>query len=105
MNNIELEFTFKFLLFQNTSKISLVFLCESEKVKVLVTQSCPTLCDPMYCSSPGSSVHGIFQAGTLEWVAIPFCRGFFWPRGGAQASRVAGRLSSAQATREAHGVP
>ena len=33
---------------------------------------CPTLCDPMDCSPPGSSVHGISQAGTLEWVAISF---------------------------------
>ena len=38
-------------------------------------QSCPTLCDPMDCSPPGSSVHGILQARLLEWVAIPFCRG------------------------------
>ena len=35
-----------------------------------VTQSCPTLSDPMDCSPPGSSVHGIFQARVLEWVAI-----------------------------------
>ena len=35
-------------------------------------QSCPTLCDPMDCSLPGSSVHGIFQARLLEWVAIAF---------------------------------
>ena len=35
-----------------------------------VAQSYPTLCDPMDCSLPGSSVHGIFQAGVLEWVAI-----------------------------------
>ena len=40
------------------------------KVKVLVTRSCPTLCDPMDCSQPGSSVHGISQARVLEWVAI-----------------------------------
>ena len=40
-----------------------------------VTQSCPTLCDPMDCSLPGSSVHGIFQARILEWVAISFSRG------------------------------
>ena len=41
-----------------------------EKVKeVKVTQSCLTLCDPMDCSLPGSSVHGIFQARVLEWVA------------------------------------
>ena len=37
-----------------------------------VTQLCPTLCDPMDCSLPGSSVHGIFQARVLEWVAISF---------------------------------
>ena len=41
--------------------------CESESE---VTQSCPTLCDPMGCSLPGSSVHGILQARILEWVAI-----------------------------------
>ena len=35
-------------------------------------QRCPTLCDPMYCSPPGSSVHGIFQARILEWIAISF---------------------------------
>ena len=39
---------------------------------VLVAQSCPTLCNPMDYSSPGSSVHGILRARTLEWVAIPF---------------------------------
>ena len=37
-----------------------------------VAQSCPTLSDPMDCSLPGSSVHGIFQAGVLEWGAIAF---------------------------------
>ena len=39
-----------------------------------VAQSCPTLCDPMDCSLPGSSVHGILQARILEWVAFPFSR-------------------------------
>ena len=47
------------------------------KVKVLVTQLCPTLCDHMDCSLPGSSVHGIIQARRLEWLAIPFSRGIF----------------------------
>ena len=47
---------------------------------VLVSQSCLTLCDPMDCSPPGSSVHGIFQARILEWVAIPLSRGFSPPR-------------------------
>ena len=37
-----------------------------------VSQSCPTLSDPMDCSLPGSSVHGIYQARVLEWVAIAF---------------------------------
>ena len=37
-----------------------------------VAQSCLTLCDPMECSPPGSSIHGIFQARVLEWVAIAF---------------------------------
>ena len=41
----------------------------------LVAQSCLTLCDPMDCSPPGSSVRGIFQASILEWVAISFSRG------------------------------
>ena len=44
------------------------------EVKVLVTQSCLTLCNPMNCSPPGSSVHGTFQARILEWVAIFFSR-------------------------------
>ena len=44
---------------------------------VLVTQSCPVLCDPVDCSPPGSSVHGILQAETLEWVASSFLRGSF----------------------------
>ena len=45
------------------------------KVKMLVTQCCPTLCNPMNCSPPGSSVRKIVQARILEWVAIPFSRG------------------------------
>ena len=41
----------------------------------VLTQSCTTLCDPLDCSPPGSSVHGILQARILEWVAMPFSRG------------------------------
>ena len=48
-----------------------IFHAEYE-AQVLVTQSCLTLCNPMDCSLPGSSVHGIFQARILEWVAISF---------------------------------
>ena len=48
--------------------------CMKVKSKSEVTQSCPTLSDPMDCSLPGSSVHGIFQARVLEWVAIAFSK-------------------------------
>ena len=50
------------------------FLLQCMKVKSEseVAQSCPTLSDPMDCSLPGSSIHGIFQARVLEWVAIAF---------------------------------
>ena len=48
---------------------------------MLVTQLCWTLCNPMDCSPPGSSVHGILQARMLEWVAIPYCRGIFLTQG------------------------
>ena len=45
-----------------------------------LAQLCPTLCDPVDCSPPDSSVHGILQARKLEWVAIPSCRGSSGPR-------------------------
>ena len=50
------------------------------RVCAQLLQSCPTLCDPMDCSPLGSSVHGIPQAGILEWVAMPFPRGSSRPR-------------------------
>ena len=65
-------------------------LQHSSRVKVLVIQSCPTLCDPMDRSPPGSSVHGIPQARVLEWVAIPFSRGSSQPRDWILVSCTAG---------------
>ena len=59
---------------------------------VLVIQSYLTLCDPMDCSPPGSSVHRILQARILEWVAIPFSRGSSQPRDRTQVSCIAGRF-------------
>ena len=53
--------------------------CELYSACVL-TQSCLTLCNPMDCSSSGSSAHGILQAKILEWAAISFFRGYSWPR-------------------------
>ena len=65
-----------------------------------VTQSCPTLCDPMDCSLPHSSIRGIFQARVLEWVAISFSRGSSWPRDWTQVSCIVGRRFNLGATRE-----
>ena len=56
-----------------------------------VAQSCPTLCDPMDCSLPGFSVHGVFQARVLEWVAIAFSRGSSRPKDRSQVSCIVGR--------------
>ena len=58
------------ILVNNTTLHTSKLLSESE-----VAQSCLTLCDPVDCSSPGSSVHGVLQARKLEWVAISFSRG------------------------------
>ena len=60
----------------------------NQKVKV---KSCPTLCNLMGCSLPGSSIHAISQARVLEWVAISFTRGSSCPRDRTQVSRIAGR--------------
>ena len=60
-------------------------------------QSCPTLHDPMDCSLPRSSVHGIFQARVLEWGAISFSRRSSWPRDQTRVSHIVGRLYHLQA--------
>ena len=57
--------------------VAFVILLKSESD---VAQSCPTLSDPMDCSPPGSSVHGVVQARVLEWGAISFSRGSSPPR-------------------------
>ena len=66
-----------------------------------VTQLCSTLCNPVDCSLPGSSIHGIFQARILEWVAISFSRGSSQPRDRTWVSHTAGRLFTVSATRKA----
>ena len=55
-------------------------------------------CDPMSCSPPGSSVHRIFQARILEWIAISFSRGSSWPRDWTWVSCTAGRLFTSWTT-------
>ena len=69
-----------------------------------VTQSCLTLCDPMDCSPPGSSGHGIFQARILKWVAISYSRGSSQPRGRTSifcVSCIGRRILYCRATKEA----
>ena len=62
-----------------------------KKKKKEVAQLCPTLCDPTDCSLPGSSIHGIFQARVLEWVAVSFSRESSQSRDLTQVSCIAGR--------------
>ena len=78
---------------------------ESEQtLSVLFAQSCPTLCDPIDCSPPGSSVHGTLQARILEWIAIPFSRGSSWPRDQTWVSCIADGFFTIWATRGAQEI-
>ena len=70
----------------------LVYVC-----CVQLLQSCPTLCHPVDCGLPGSSVHGIFQARILEWVAKPSSGGSSQPRGQTLISCITGRFFTAEA--------
>ena len=67
-------------------------------VYTYLSQSCLTLCHPTDCSLPGSSVHGIFQARILEWVAISFSRRSSQPRDWTQVSCIVGRCLNSQIT-------
>ena len=71
-------------------------MAKLEEVKMKVTQSCPTLCNPM-----DYRVQGILQARILEWVAFPFSRRSSQPRDQTQVSRTIGRFFTSWATREA----
>ena len=76
------------------AKIDLV----NKLITLFDTQSCLTLCDPMGCSQPGSSVHGILQARILEWVAFPISRGFSQSRDQNRVSPIAGGFFTIWAT-------
>ena len=67
---------------------------------VSVAYLCPILWDPMDCSPPGSSVHGMLQSRILEWVAIPFSRGSSRPRDQTWVSCIVGRFFTAWVPRE-----
>ena len=66
-------------------------VCQGYILSPCLFKSCPTLCNPIDCSLPGSSVHGIFQAIVLEWVTISFSRGSSRPRDRTQVSCIGGR--------------
>ena len=68
-------------------------------------QSCLTLCDPMDCSPPGSSAHGILQARILEWVAVPFSRGSSRPKVGTQVYCIAGGFFTSEPPGKPHHLP
>ena len=70
-------------------------------VLCLVAGSGLTLRDPMDCSPPGSSVHGILQGRVLEWVSMPSSSGSSWPRDRTQISHITGGFFTVWATREA----
>ena len=78
-----------------------VCVCVCSVWCVLVAQSCLSVCDPMDCSLPGYSVHGILQARILEWVVIPFSRVSSQPRNQTRVSCIIGGFSTIWATREA----
>ena len=78
----------------------LIFLSRILRIKEVKSLSRVWLCDPMNRSLPGSSIHGIFKATVLEWVAISFSRGSSQPRDPTRVFRIVGRLFTAWATRE-----
>ena len=82
----------EFWVFHFSIELCFFLVLSRKKVKVLVTQSRPALCEPMDYSPPGSSVHGIFQPRILEWVAIPFSRESSQSRDQSQVSHMAVRF-------------
>ena len=84
---IRLWLKFKAMLKSKAGQEPMKFVLEVEEGKLKlyaieseIAQLCPTLCDPVDCSLPGSSVNGIFQARVLEWVAVSFSKGSSLPR-------------------------
>ena len=78
----------------------LIFTSIHKSECVRVAQWCPTLCNHIDCSPPGSSVCGILQARILEWVAISFSRGSSWRRDWTWVSCITGRFFTIWATSE-----
>ena len=85
---------------QNQAELSTCIIGVLGKKESEVIQSCQTLCDPVDCSLPCSSIHGIFQAGVLEWGAVSFSTGSSRPRDWIQVSHIVGRRFTVCSTRE-----
>ena len=94
-NNRSLCFS-RFWLDRKNSYIHWIFYC------CLFTKSCLIFCNPMDCSPPGSSVHGISQARILKWVAVSFSRGSSWPWDQTCISCISSCVLYCRATGEAH---
>ena len=84
---------------EKTNKFGILVIFLLVKSENEVTQLCPTLCDPMDGSLPGSVVRGIFQARILEWAAISFSRGSSQHRDRTRVSCIADRRFTVWATR------
>ena len=76
--------------------------CEVLPVVKVKSLSCVLLCDPMDCSLPGSSIHGIFQARVLEWIAVSFSRGCSRPRDRTWVSHIADRCFTVWTTSQVY---
>ena len=88
-------------LFKAQCLYSLLFIQKLAQYAYVCMASHVQLCDPMDCSPPGSSVHGILQGGILHWVAIPFSRGSFQFRDGTRVFCIEDRFFTIWTTREA----
>ena len=98
---VENVVAYKDLMTVESLPVGVMTLTSLKLSEVKAAQSCPTLCNPMDFSLPGSSVHGILQARILEWVAIAFSRGSSQPRDWTPVSHTAGRFFTIWTTREA----
>ena len=92
MEKIHIQYPVQLKMLNLAQKHAYIYIYMYVYLCVLITQSCPTLYDPMNCSLPGSSVHGILQARIQEWVVISFPRGSSRPRDRTWISNIAGRF-------------
>ena len=98
------DYPFPIVYFQHFCQKVVDLICLGLFSESELSQLCPTLWDPIDCSLPGSSVHRIFQAIVLEWIAISFSRASSQPRTRTWVSRIVDRRFTVWATREVLGL-